>query len=189
MPQKVEVIFLVPWIYELRGLQNRLVEIRSGFATQKDAREAGLRVRRVVDCIRFPNPEPLAVIAKESGTAVGILIELAGSRQRLDAHRTAAGHFTYAWQQPVLEALAESTWQDRLLRISAAERAISARLRDPAPFESDERVSLGEALLALRRLLIELEENEDIGQVNRAEHEEHSNQTKEVADEETEGIA
>jgi len=45
---------------------------------------------------------------------------------------------------------------NRTSKICLAERAIASRLRDPKPFEPDERIALGEALLALRSLLCDL---------------------------------
>jgi hypothetical protein len=58
------------WCYEIRGTGNRLVEIRSGFATEEEAREAGERSKRMIDGICYPNQETLSFVITEEGAAL-----------------------------------------------------------------------------------------------------------------------
>jgi len=53
------------WSYEVRGSENRLVEIRSGFPTEEEARGAGSRAKRLIDCVCYPNLEKLTLVIKE----------------------------------------------------------------------------------------------------------------------------
>jgi hypothetical protein len=140
------------WIYELRGAENRLVEIRSGFATEKAARSAAQRAKRLVDCICYPNLETLTVVVKESDSAAIHMAEMpdAAGESSSPAFETA---LRYPWQQLVLDAFREPHPENVALRINVAERAISQRLLDDQPFELAERLAIGEALLSLRRLL------------------------------------
>jgi len=55
----------------------------------------------------------------------------------------------YAWQQAVLDAFVELRPQYLPGKINVAERAITARLCDPAPANSDEQRALREALANL----------------------------------------
>jgi hypothetical protein len=51
------------WWYELRGAENRLVEMRSGFATEKDAQEAAERAKRSIQSVAHPRQiEDLTVV-------------------------------------------------------------------------------------------------------------------------------
>jgi hypothetical protein len=129
------------WCYEIRGLENRLVEIRSGFATAKEAREAGERSKGMIDSICYPNQGSLSFVIKEDGIA---------PRRPLAARHEA--NLKYPWQQAVLDAFLEPHPDNLSRKVNVAERAISARLLESDPFELDERIALGEALLALRRL-------------------------------------
>ncbi len=52
----------MPWWYELRGADNRLVELRRGFATEKEAREAGERALKNIKSVAYPKTETLTVI-------------------------------------------------------------------------------------------------------------------------------
>jgi hypothetical protein len=52
------------WSYEVRGFRDRLVEVRSDFATEEDARGAGSRAKRLIDCVCYPNLEKLTVVIK-----------------------------------------------------------------------------------------------------------------------------
>ena len=145
----------MPWIYELRGAENRLVEIRSGFSTEKAARNAALRAKRLVDCICYPNPETLTVVVKEGESMASRWGEMplsAGESSSPGANRD----LRYPWQQFVLDAFREPHPENVQLRINVAERAISERLVDPNPFELAERLAIGEALLSLRRLLAQV---------------------------------
>jgi hypothetical protein len=159
------------WCYELRESNNRLVEMRSGFATEKEAREAATRARRMIACICYPNSEMLTVVVRETEIRADRLAEMTDFPRRwLDPQALAAGgpdlNLKYPWQRLVVEAFLERR-PDRLPRkVSIAERGLSTRLLDPEPFDADERIAIGEALLALRRLIRELvdptAEKEDI---------------------------
>lgn len=140
------------WIYELRGAENRLVEVRSGFATEKAARSAAQRAKRLVDCICYPNLETLTVVVKEGDSAAIQLAEMPHSGREF-ASAGSATQLKYPWQQLVLDAFREPHPENVPLRINVAERAISQRLVDNQPFELAERLAIGEALLSLRRLL------------------------------------
>ena len=145
----------MPWIYELRGAENRLVEIRSGFPTEKAARNAALRAKRLVDCICHPNPETLTVVVKEGESMASRWTEAplsAGESSSPGVKRD----LKYPWQQLVLDAFREPHPENVILKINVAERAISERLVDPNPFELAERLAVGEALLSLRRLLAQM---------------------------------
>lgn len=134
------------WCYEIRGSQGRLVEIRTGFSTEKEARNQGESVKRMIDCVCFPNLEMLTVITKES-----IAIKSG------DAHGTSFPNIKYPWQRPAFDAFLTRNLRDLPGKINIAERAIAARLRySPAP-EVDEHLALREMLLALRRLLREMD--------------------------------
>jgi hypothetical protein len=51
------------WWYELRGAENRLVEMRRGFATEKEAQEAADRARRMMRSLAYPKQmEDLTVV-------------------------------------------------------------------------------------------------------------------------------
>lgn len=142
----------MPWIYELRGAENRLVEIRCGFSTEKAARSAAQRAKRLVDCICYPNPEALTVVVKEGES---IANDLAGMSHSSWASSTpnSTTDLRYPWQQLVLDAFREPHPENVYLRVNVAEHAISERLVDPNPFALAERLAIGEALLSLRRLL------------------------------------
>ena len=145
----------MPWIYELRGAENRLVEIRSGFSTEKDARNAGLRAKRLVDCICYPNPETLMVVIKEGESTTSRWVEMPAVAGESSSLGSLEG-LRYPWQQLSSNAFRESHPKNGQLRINVAERAISERLVDPHPFELAERLAIGEALLSLRRLLAQV---------------------------------
>jgi hypothetical protein len=49
------------WWYELRGPDNRLVELRRGFATEIEAREAGERALKKIKAVA-PKAETLSVV-------------------------------------------------------------------------------------------------------------------------------
>jgi len=97
----------MPWIYELRGAENRLVEIRSGFSTEKDARNAGLRAKRLVDCICYPNPETLMVVIKEGESTTSRWVEMPAVAGESSSLGSPEG-LRYPWQQLVLDAFRES---------------------------------------------------------------------------------
>jgi hypothetical protein len=142
----------MPWVYELRGSENRLVEIRSGFSTEKAARKAALRAKRLVDCICYPNTETLTVVVKEGESMVSHAAEMPPSAGEYSSPGSKED-LRYPWQHLVLDAFREPHPEKALLTINVAERAISERLVDPNPFELAERLAIGEALLSLRRLL------------------------------------
>lgn len=151
------------WCYELRGTENRLVELRTGFATENEARNAGRRAKRMIDCICYPNFEPLALVTKEDGASLNHLAEMPPGVDRfLDPQRLTSGeaqrHLKYPWQQLVVDAFMEPHPENLPGKINLAERAISMRLLDRSPFELEERLALGEALLALHHLLCGLAE-------------------------------
>lgn len=143
------------WCYEIRGSENRLVDICSGFSTQKEARNAGQRMKRMINCFCFPNLEMLSVITKESP----------------EAHCVPLPNLQYPWERLVFDAFLEPNRQNLPRKMNIAERAISARLLDSAPSELDEHIALREALLALRRLLCEMD----------TEHRDEPEETDEIA--------
>src|SRR5579864_5670853 len=104
----------MPWIYELRGTKNRLVEIRSGFSTEKTARKAAQRAKRLVDCIYYPNSETLTVVVKKGESAVSHAAEMPPS-----AGNSFSPGFEkdlrYPWQQLVLDAFREPHLERALL--------------------------------------------------------------------------
>jgi hypothetical protein len=126
------------WSYEIRGWNGRLVQQRSGFRSEKNARDAGQRMKRMADCFCFPNPETLIVITRQSAKA---------------QHNFPKPSLKYSWQRLVFDAFMEPNAETVSSKINIAERAISARLVDSTPGTLDERIALREALLALRRLL------------------------------------
>jgi hypothetical protein len=145
----------MPWVYELRGSENRLVEIRSGLSTEKAARNAALRAKRHVDCICYPNPETLTVVVRDGESMASHGAEMppsAGESSSLGSKKD----LRYPWQRLVFDAFREPHLEKAPLRINVAERAISERLVDPNPFELAERLAIGEALLSLRRLLAQV---------------------------------
>ena len=133
----------MPWSYEIRGEDNRLVEIRGGFATEKAAREAAERARRMIDCICYPNPEILSLLTK-AGTVPGHATEREVKLQ-------------YPWQRLVLDAFLEPDSTEVFHKIAAAEQALAARLGGVTTPGSQEHLAIGEALLALGRLLSQIE--------------------------------
>jgi hypothetical protein len=144
------------WSYEVRGSENRLVEIRSGFATEDEARAAGSRAKRLIDCVCYPNLERLTLVIKEGDSEPDQLAEMPNApEQWFEPQSGEEGKPTlkYPWQQLVLDAFMEPRQENLLAKINLAERAISSRLLDPAPCALDERLAVGESLLALRRLL------------------------------------
>jgi hypothetical protein len=51
------------WWFELRGAENRLVEMRRGFATKKEAQEAAERAKRMMRSLAYPRQiEDLTVV-------------------------------------------------------------------------------------------------------------------------------
>ena len=140
------------WLYELRGADNRLVEVRSGFASEGGARNAALRAKRLVDCMCYPNLELLTIVVKEGESMIRLAEMPAGELSSPGSE----SDLRYPWQQLVLDAFREPHVKNVVYRINAAERAISERLVDPEPFALDERLALGEALLSLRRLLAQV---------------------------------
>ena len=144
------------WSYEIRGFRDRLVEVRSGFATEEDARGAGSRAKRLIDCVCYPNLEKLTLVIKQGDNEPDQLAEMPNAPEEwLEPQSGENGKpsLKYPWQQLVLDAFMEPHSENLLLKINLAERAISSRLLDPAPCELDERLAVGESLLALRRLL------------------------------------
>ncbi len=127
------------WSYEIRDSRNCVLEQRSGFRTEKQARNAGRCMKRMIDCFCFPNLEPLTVITRNS----------AGARRT----KLPNPALKYSWQQLVLDAFMEPNPRTIPEKINVAERAISARLTHSEPCDLDEHIALREALLALRRLL------------------------------------
>jgi hypothetical protein len=50
------------WWYELRGAENRLVEMRRGFATEREAQEGAERALKKIKSVAYPNTETLTVV-------------------------------------------------------------------------------------------------------------------------------
>lgn len=147
------------WCYEIRGPDSRLVETRSAFATEEKALKAGQRAMRMIRSICDSSLEILTLVTKEDQPAEGngskLPAEPAEPVKVNDAATRRGSHLKYPWQQAVLDAFLEPHPQNLPRRINVAERAISSRLLEADPFELDERIALGEALLALRRLIRE----------------------------------
>jgi len=61
----------------------------------------------------------------------------------------------YCWQQAVLDAFTETRPEALPLKVNAAQRAISARLCDDTPADSNEQTAIREARQSLRALLPE----------------------------------
>jgi hypothetical protein len=54
------------WSYELRGSENRLVELRRGFATKKEAETAAENAMRTIRGSNFvPDKEDLTIVTKD----------------------------------------------------------------------------------------------------------------------------
>jgi hypothetical protein len=65
----------------------------------------------------------------------------------------------YPWQQFVLDAFMEFRPEILPLKVSAAERAISARLRQPNPPDPEESAAIRDALRSLSLLFPEASRN------------------------------
>jgi len=50
------------WWYELRAADNRLVELRRGFASEAEAREAAERALKKMKSVAYPKTETLTVV-------------------------------------------------------------------------------------------------------------------------------
>lgn len=148
------------WSFEIRGSENRLIEVRSGYATQLEARAAGRRIKRMIDCLCYPNFEPLTLLTKEDLSMLSPIAQMTSLPGELSdpppAKPVVNLKLKYPWQQLVVAAFLEPHAENLPGKINIAERGLSARLLDAAPFELDERLALGESLLALRQLLNEL---------------------------------
>jgi hypothetical protein len=123
------------WSYEVRGFRDRLVEVRSGFATEEDARGAGSRAKRLIDCVCYPNLEKLTLVTREGDNEPDQLAEIPNAPEEwLEPQSGENGKpsLKYSWQQLVLDAFMEPHSENLLLKINLAERAISSRLLDPA---------------------------------------------------------
>lgn len=75
----------------------------------------------------------------------------------------------YSWQQFVLDAFTEFRPELLPLKVNAAERAISARLCEPNPPDTEESTAIRDALRSLRLLFPE------------ASRDGNSSQTKDIA--------
>ena len=99
------------WCYELRGSDHRLVEVRSGFNTETEARNVGQRVKRKIDCIRYAKPETLTLVTKEHGGTLSRFVGMPSPDKWLDLKRGAKRgvkmDLKYRWQQRVLHAFLE----------------------------------------------------------------------------------
>jgi hypothetical protein len=144
----------VAWCYEIRGSENRLLEVRAGFVTEEEARVVGQRAKRMIECIVYPNFEPLTLLTKEDLSALNHLGEMPAVRGAWFNPDRAQGvvDLKYPWQECVVDAFTEPHPENLPGKINVAERAISTRLLDPTPCDLDERLALGESLLALRQL-------------------------------------
>ena len=58
----------------------------------------------------------------------------------------------YPWQRAVVDALQETRPEQLIIKISAAQLAMSARLLDPAPPDRNEQAAIRDAIKALRSL-------------------------------------
>jgi len=145
------------WCYELRGSDGRLVQMRSGFSTEAEARDVGQRAKRIIDCLCYPESETLTLVTKDDRSAPNRLVEMPSPDKWLDPESIAKLgvkiNLKYPWQQLVLDAFLEPHPKILLRKIAIAEHAISTRVIDPAPFELDERMAVTELLPVLQRLL------------------------------------
>jgi hypothetical protein len=53
------------WSYELRGPDNRLVEVRCGFATKKEGETAAQGAKRMMRSFDFPDKDNLTIVTKD----------------------------------------------------------------------------------------------------------------------------
>jgi hypothetical protein len=62
-----EGAWFMAWSYELRGSDNRLVEMRRGFATKREAEAAARSARRMMEAFDFPagDKEDLTIVTKD----------------------------------------------------------------------------------------------------------------------------
>jgi hypothetical protein len=145
------------WCYELRGSDSSLVQMRSGFSTEAEARDVGQRAKRIIDCLCYPDSETLTLVTKDDGSTPDRLVGMPSPNKWLDSESIAKLgvkiNLKYPWQQLVLDAFLEPHPKSLLRKIALAEHAISARVLDPAPFGLDERMAVTELLPVLQRLL------------------------------------
>jgi hypothetical protein len=115
------------WCYEIRGSENRLVEVRGGFVTQQEARAVGQRAKRMIECIVYPNFEPLTLLTKEDLSALNHLGEMPAGRGAWLNPERAQGvvDLKYPWQECVVDAFTEPHPENLPGKINVAERAIS----------------------------------------------------------------
>ena len=147
-----------------------LPKVNSGFAVIEEMRKAQ------PGCINFiltgyPADESLQRAATlevahffikpvEIGAMISVIKQkLAGHSPRMSEDTSGPG-LKYAWQQVVLDAFIELRPEYLPPKINAAEHAISARLRDPAPADLDDRIALQDALQSLRARFLESERQE-----------------------------
>lgn len=53
------------WSYELRASDNRLVELRGGFASKKEAEDAAQGAKRMIQSFDFAAKENLRIVTKD----------------------------------------------------------------------------------------------------------------------------
>jgi hypothetical protein len=59
------------WWYELRGAENRLVAMRRGFATEKEAQEVAERAKRMMRSLAYPRQtEDLTIVTGADGKPI-----------------------------------------------------------------------------------------------------------------------
>ncbi len=110
------------WCYEIRGSENRLVEVRSGFASKQEASDAAKRAKGMIDCICHPNFERLSVVVRDADTAPKDLPErfTATENCRLLPNSEIGFEVKYAWQQQVIQAFLEPHPENVPGKIAAA---------------------------------------------------------------------
>jgi len=146
------------WCYELRGSDGRLVQMRSGFNTEAEARDVAHRAKRIIDCLCLTFLGLFAMFSLPLATNAHRREPCScrpenGVMRLRGAKRGVKMDLKYRWQQRVLHAFLESDPKTLLRKIAIAEHAISTRVIDPAPFELDERMAVTELLPVLQRLL------------------------------------
>ena len=140
------------WAYELRGAENRLIETHSGYRDEKAARLAGRFAECIFNCVCSSYSGKLFVVTREAAGFSEASEFPAPQLANVEIRAT----LNYPWQQHALDAFLEKDPKEQLRKIAIAERAISDRLLDPAPFEKAEKTELNRLLPVLRVILQEM---------------------------------
>src|SRR5437879_1077037 len=112
------------WCYEIRGAENRLVEVRSGFATEDKAAKAGQRAKRLIGSICDSGLETLTLVTREDQPTLRAGSKLpAAPAEAVEANGAAkhGSNLKYPWQQAILDAFLEPDPENLSRRINLAE--------------------------------------------------------------------